>query len=204
LSRSFYRSYPNSFTATELLLSVVILAIVLAFLIPWFQERRKRTGRISCMNNLRQIALGVQQYAGEHGGRFPESGTPSVESHARLLSKAVGDAGQIFKCSADHEKKLAGRADTITDRNISYCYVTKLTSNAPPAMPLWFERGMGISSAAPLASYAGRSWMTTEAHGTKGGNIAFADAHVDCYTVFPPIPVNQDGVASTNEVLFPK
>ncbi len=52
----------RGFTLIELLVVIVIIAILVAILLPAVQAAREAARRATCLSNLRQIGLAVQQY----------------------------------------------------------------------------------------------------------------------------------------------
>ena len=60
-----------AFSLIELLVIVAILALLTALLLPAFARARDGSRRAPCASNLRQIALGIAQYAGDADGYFP-------------------------------------------------------------------------------------------------------------------------------------
>src|SRR5688572_12972691 len=69
------------FTLIELLIVIAIIALLAAILFPVFAKARENARRASCQSNLKQIALGLIQYAQDHDERFPNyegEGSPVV------------------------------------------------------------------------------------------------------------------------------
>ena len=63
----------KGFTLIELLVVIAIIAILAAILFPVFARARENARRSSCASNLKQIALGFQQYNSDHDSRFPHA-----------------------------------------------------------------------------------------------------------------------------------
>jgi prepilin-type N-terminal cleavage/methylation domain-containing protein/prepilin-type processing-associated H-X9-DG protein len=115
-------SISAGFTLIELLVVIAIIAILAAILFPVFARARENARRASCQSNLKQLGLGIIQYAQDYDEKMPVTNL-STASCGDTLGAGWGTrifayvkSNQVFVCPSD-----SGYVDSGYTR-VSYAY----------------------------------------------------------------------------------
>ena len=106
---------PVGFTLVELLVVIAIIALLAALLLPVISAAKRKAQRTTCLNNLRQINLGVRMYSDDANDASPSPGSAQAASdivtlysaYKALTKSYVGVKGEssaqakVFACPAD-------------------------------------------------------------------------------------------------------
>jgi len=119
--RRMQHAAKKGFTLIELLVVIAIIAILAAILFPAFARARENARRASCQSNLKQIGLGLLQYAQDYDETLPpgtiDDDAPGNATYydgvlwATLIQPYVKST-QLFKCPS-------GKADEARGQSIS-------------------------------------------------------------------------------------
>ena len=105
----------KAFTLIELLVVIAIIAILAAILFPVFARARENARKISCLSNLKQIGLGVMQYAQDYDEKYPSIGNGcgpfTYCAGWQYLVQPYVKSTQIFKCPSNTNERISYRAD---------------------------------------------------------------------------------------------
>lgn len=86
----------RAFSLIELLVSIAIVAVLLAILLPTLATAREVGRQAVCLSNLRQAYAACRLYANDHQGEGPSIGVPwgDVPFWALVVQEYAGQAGE--------------------------------------------------------------------------------------------------------------
>ena len=164
----------RGFTLIELLVVIAIIAILAAILFPVFATAREKARQTTCSSNLKQLGLGILQYAQDYD-ECPPSGTSKTYS-------VTGWAGQIY----NYVKAKAVYVcpdDQTPGASCSYLYNRNILNTA--SNPNWLYGINGFASY-PLSKYGSvtQTVLLGEVNGSGGYDVSDmnpADKQSDFY-----------------------
>ena len=125
----------RGFTLIELLVVIAIIAILAAILFPVFAKAREKARQASCLSNVKQISLGILQYAQDYDEGFPGlymgNATNGYYGIISELDPYIKNS-QVHNCPSSD----AASIPTSSLGSRSYCYPSNLfpSLNAGPKM----------------------------------------------------------------------
>jgi prepilin-type N-terminal cleavage/methylation domain-containing protein/prepilin-type processing-associated H-X9-DG protein len=125
------RRSKRGFTLIELLVVIAIIAILAAILFPVFARARESARRTSCSNNLKQIGVGILQYAQDNDEMYPVDDTndPATVGWAFTIQPYVKSV-QILQCPSETTPPPASATPA-------------LSADTPGFTDYWYNRNLG-------------------------------------------------------------
>jgi len=175
----------------QLLVIAAIVAILIAVLIPTIQKARAQQNLALCKDRLRQIGVGLIEYARVNNGHFPVADAVSGPQRQLLddlaASHCLGDP-RIYYCPAQQQPEFTFSDANFRSGNIGYYYYSAIGPGDNSHLSK-FLRG-GLSWPRKLdTSMDAKSWVMSDiwvsgeptAHTgyRKGVNYLMLDGSVD-------------------------
>ena len=128
----------RGFTLIEILVVIAIIAVLIGLLVPAVQKVREAASRMSCQNNLKEIALAAHNYHDANkrfpaGGHLPADvgGVPTGRTNLWIQLLPYLEQDNLYKTWDPNDN----RKNVATDRNAAQVQVIKLLICSSDALP---------------------------------------------------------------------
>ena len=114
------------FTLIELLVVIAIIAILAALLLPALASAKEKGKRVACLNNLRQLAVGVHIYA--------------IDNADKVLSARFNAGQYVQNCLNPPEASAAAAVGLVVQSNVVSVWTCPNRPGLPvyePSYPQW-------------------------------------------------------------------
>lgn len=195
----------RGFTLIELLVVVAIIAILAAILFPVFSRARENARRASCMNNMKQIGLGMMMYTQDYDEMLPYQGASTGNTNGFHYSDPTASdwtnnwmyeiypyvrSWQIFRCpsapASTGSYPPTGNSDSsYVGNGILLAYFTShpvprsVAVLDTPSSLILVQENVNRIDYALMRPQNGLDWLLaglSDMH-FDGGNLLFADGH---------------------------
>ncbi|MDA0838560.1 MAG: type II secretion system protein [Planctomycetota bacterium] len=194
-SNQFSQRQESGITMIEILISVSIMAMMTSIFFTGVQEVRNRAKIQHCQNNLRELGMAFNMYDVRWTGKFPPTTGPD-DDNLRPLYPSTVKSLDVFVCistgnsviaSIDLEDNAVG--GRLGYRGTSYDYHSYLLFDK-----LGNELATtSVKTRSRADTYGDITWLLSDAtesgvkdvpdmtgnHFEAGGNVLFADSHVE-------------------------
>jgi hypothetical protein len=134
------------------------IPVMAALMLPALAQAKQRAQTINCVNNMKQLALGVKLYALNHNGQFPPAAT-----WCDAIQGGVGSP-KVFQCPTEPGLRCAYAFNAKLDG--------KKENEVDPQTVLLFENDAGWNGS------GGAGDLKPHKHSARRVNVALADGAV--------------------------
>ena len=195
-----------AFTLIELLVVIAIIAILAAMLLPALSKAREKARAISCVSNLKQVALGMRMYLDDNADTIPQryglgygySAQEWARSGKQVTTEWGNIAGHIGPYVGDPKAFICPSSTidpsgswTTAETRVAYgyglsrnadgkttnAYVTLITDFNSPS-----QRMMLTDTTNGWLQYDLYLQRISTRHGGSTINLSFVDGHVESFS----------------------
>jgi len=212
------KSKTHGLTLVEVLVVLVIVIVLVVLLLPSAHHERMGAS-ISCVNNLKEIGLGLTTYADENNGKFPLQVSITNGGMAKLTysnhvfpyfktaSSDLGGTPKILICPFDTTRQAVASFEMLNDSNISYFLNADAIRNSATNSILSGDRflqsdGQPVKSGLFILTTNLNMGWTPSLH-KGGGNVAWSDGSVQQTMSQGLRSLIQSQPLATNHLLIP-
>jgi competence protein ComGC len=187
----------RALTLVEVVVVIAVLIVVAALLLPALAVAKRKSTRINCVNNLKEIALAFRVWEGDNGDKYPMF--VSVTNGGAMELVAMGNPLMTFLvmsnelstpiillCPDDTEQTGTNSFGALARSNISYFIGADVTNEAAPQAILSGDDNFAIggilvkSGLLEITTNTPIAWTATRHK--FSGNLAIADGSVQAIT----------------------
>src|SRR5271154_3154204 len=131
----------HALTLVEVLVIIVVLVVLAAILLPILAVSKKKSSRINCVGNVKEISLAYRVWAGDNNDKYPMG--VSVTNGGSMEMVATGNVMQTFlvmsnelstpkilHCPEDTEHIETNSFAALASSNIGYFIGVNVTNDA--------------------------------------------------------------------------
>jgi competence protein ComGC len=204
-------------TLVEVLFVIGTVATLLLVVLPALQNSRRRPSRINCVNNIKQVSLGLRMWANDNEDKFPmQVFTNSGSSLKRISNKEVYRyfivasneiaSPKVLRCPEDLERNPVATFPELSNKSLSYFLNLSALENEPSGVLIGdrhlTRNGTQYANGSYLISTQQVLTWGKESH-KFGGNIGLSDGSVQQTTDQTLQSVILNAKSPTNWLAFP-